>query len=42
VRIYPQLVARLQDRIESVDMRYPNGLALRAAGLNLAPETKKK
>jgi cell division protein FtsQ len=42
VRIYPQLVARLQDGIESVDMRYPNGLALRAAGLNLAPETKKK
>jgi len=42
VRIYPQLAARLQDRIESVDMRYPNGLALRAAGLNLAPETKKK
>ena len=30
VGIYPQLVARLQDRIESVDMRYPNGLALKA------------
>ena len=32
-RIYPQLVANLQDRIESVDMRYPNGLALKASGL---------
>ena len=42
VRIYPQLVARLQDRIESVDMRYPTGLALKASGLTLAPETKKK
>ncbi|RJG05052.1 FtsQ-type POTRA domain-containing protein [Noviherbaspirillum cavernae] len=33
VGIYPELVARLQDRIESVDMRYPNGLALKAHGL---------
>jgi cell division protein FtsQ len=42
VRIYPQLLARLQDRIESVDMRYPNGLALKASGLALASQTKKK
>ncbi|MDO8299307.1 cell division protein FtsQ/DivIB [Lacisediminimonas sp.] len=42
VNIYPQLLARLQDRIESVDMRYPNGLALRAHGLNLKQEIKKK
>jgi cell division protein FtsQ len=34
VAIYPQLVARLQDRIESVDMRYPNGLALKASGMS--------
>ncbi|MDB5796163.1 MAG: FtsQ-type protein [Paucimonas sp.] len=40
--IYPQLAARLQDRIESIDMRYPNGLALKAAGLNLKPENKSK
>ncbi len=33
IEIYPQLVARLQDRIESVDMRYPNGMALRVNGL---------
>lgn len=33
VGIYPQLVSHLQDRIESVDMRYPNGLALKAEGL---------
>ncbi|MBC7499456.1 MAG: FtsQ-type POTRA domain-containing protein [Herminiimonas sp.] len=38
VRIYPQLAARLQDRIESVDMRYPNGLALRASGMSFGPE----
>lgn len=37
VSIYPQLVARLQDHIESVDMRYPNGLALRASGIAFGP-----
>ncbi len=42
VQIYPQLVARLQDRIENVDMRYPNGMALQVAGLKIAPETKQK
>lgn len=42
VGIYPQLVARLQDRIESVDMRYPNGLALKASGLTIGPEVKKR
>lgn len=42
IRIYPQLVARLQDRIESVDMRYPNGLALKAQGLAFGLEDKKK
>ncbi|QAU33489.1 cell division protein FtsQ/DivIB [Janthinobacterium sp. 17J80-10] len=35
VAVYPQLVARLQDRIENVDMRYPNGMALKAGGLAL-------
>jgi cell division protein FtsQ len=29
--VYPQLLASLQDRIESVDMRYPNGLALKSS-----------
>lgn len=42
VGIYPQLVARLQNRIESVDMRYPNGLALKANGLTLGSDGKKK
>ncbi|MDB5762695.1 MAG: FtsQ-type protein [Herminiimonas sp.] len=41
VGIYPQLVARLQDRIESVDMRYPNGLALKASGLAFGSGVKK-
>lgn len=42
IGIYPQLVARLQDRIESVDMRYPNGLALKAQGLAFGLDGKKK
>ncbi|MEB0134447.1 cell division protein FtsQ/DivIB [Actimicrobium sp. CCC2.4] len=33
IGIYPQLVARLQDRIDRVDLRYPNGMALKASGL---------
>ncbi|WP_194720662.1 cell division protein FtsQ/DivIB [Noviherbaspirillum malthae] len=41
IGIYPQLVSRLQDKIESVDMRYPNGLALKAPGIKFAPESKK-
>ena len=39
--IYPQLVASLQNRIESVDMRYPNGLALKASGLIIGSDGKK-
>ena len=42
VAVYPQLVARLQNRIESVDMRYPNGLALRASGMGFGPDAKKE
>jgi cell division protein FtsQ len=40
--IYPQLAMRLQDRIESIDMRYPNGLALKAKGLTFKLDRKKK
>jgi cell division protein FtsQ len=42
VGIYPQLAARLQDGIENVDLRYPNGLALRASGLTFGSDRKKK
>lgn len=42
VAIYPQLASRLQNRIENVDMRYPNGLALKAQGLTLKQDNKKK
>jgi cell division protein FtsQ len=42
VGIYPQLMARLQDGIDSVDMRYPNGLALKADGLVFKRDSKKK
>lgn len=42
VGIYPQLVERLQNRIESIDMRYPNGLALKAQGLKVGLDSKKK
>lgn len=42
VGIYPQLAARLQNGIESVDMRYPNGFALKAQGLAFGTDGKKK
>lgn len=42
IGIYPQLVDRLQNRIESIDMRYPNGLALKAQGLTAGLDSKKK
>jgi cell division protein FtsQ len=42
IGIYPQLVERLQNRIESIDMRYPNGLALKAQGLTAGLDSKKK
>lgn len=43
VAVYPQLMERLQGKtIESVDMRYPNGLALKADGLVLAALNGKK
>lgn len=41
VAVYPQLVQRLQNRIENVDMRYANGLALRVAGMRFEADTKK-
>lgn len=41
VAIYPQLAAGLQNRIENVDMRYPNGLALKANGLITALNSQK-
>ncbi|MFZ6843964.1 cell division protein FtsQ/DivIB [Undibacterium sp. RuTC16W] len=44
--VYPQLVASLQDSIESVDMRYPNGLALKSShnafGINPKLKVKRK
>jgi cell division protein FtsQ len=40
VSIYPQLVANLKN-IETIDMRYPNGLALTAAGLKVPAEGSK-
>lgn len=42
VGIYPQLAALLQDRIENIDMRYPNGLALKANGMAVELESKRK
>jgi cell division protein FtsQ len=36
ISVYPQLLARLNGKIESIDMRYPNGMALKAGGLTLA------
>lgn len=42
IGVYPQLVEQLQDRIESVDMRYPNGLALKAHGRIIGLDGKRK
>lgn len=45
ITVYPQLVTRLKDQIESVDLRYPNGLALKSNSLDAAldqQEAKKK
>lgn len=41
VGVYPQLVARLPGRIEKLDLRYRNGLAVKAKGLSLDTEAKK-
>jgi cell division protein FtsQ len=38
VGIYPQLVERLQQGIDTIDMRYPNGLALAAAGMKVTKD----
>ena len=42
ISVYPQLLGRLKGKIEDVDMRYPNGLALKADGLVLAALNGKK
>ncbi|MBV8621947.1 MAG: cell division protein FtsQ/DivIB [Herbaspirillum sp.] len=42
VAVYPQLLERLQGKIESVDLRYPNGMALKADGMVLAALNGKK
>lgn len=42
ISVYPQLAARLQGRMENIDMRYPNGMALRASGMKFGLNGKKK
>jgi cell division protein FtsQ len=42
VAVYPQLVARLKDgSIDTIDMRYPNGLALASKALNVPTDATK-
>jgi cell division protein FtsQ len=42
VSIYPQLVARLQEgHIDTIDMRYPNGLALSSSALSIPADATK-
>jgi cell division protein FtsQ len=41
VGIYPQLVSRLGSAIGTIDMRYPNGLALSAASLTVPADPSK-
>jgi cell division protein FtsQ len=40
IKVYPQLVTRLQGSIVSVDMRYPNGLALKTSNQFVGPSRK--
>lgn len=40
--VYPQLIASLQDSIESIDMRYPNGLALKSSHSAIGPKKQMK
>ena len=42
VSVYPELSSRLQGKIESVDLRYPNGLALKNSGQELGVSAKAK
>lgn len=42
ISVYPELTSRLQGKIESVDLRYPNGLALKNSGQDLGVSTKAK
>ena len=41
IGIYPQLTARIASGIDTIDMRYPNGLALSASGLNVPADASK-
>lgn len=41
-QVYPQLTARLGAQIESVDLRYPNGLALNVGSVSSATDSKQK
>jgi cell division protein FtsQ len=36
IGVYPQLLQKMNGKIENVDLRYPNGMALRENGLVLA------
>lgn len=42
IKVYPELTSRLSGKIESVDLRYPNGLALQTSGPDLSVATKQK
>jgi cell division protein FtsQ len=41
VSVYPQLLRRLQHGVSTIDMRYPNGLALTAPGLTMPADDSK-
>lgn len=42
ITVYPQLLASLQDSIETIDMRYPNGLALKSSHKQLNGKAPKQ
>ena len=41
-QVYPRLAARFGGKIDSVDLRYPNGLALSASGASSGMDVKQK
>lgn len=42
LQVYPELANRLQGKMESVDLRYPNGFALKTIGQELSVVSKSK
>lgn len=42
IAVYPQITAKFQDKIDSVDLRYPAGLTIKGPGVVIKPDAPKK